>query len=84
MVLQQKPERQLIEEAFAAGHLTITDEHGFHHGVYAVCPRDGAHVHPQRIVWKRDADGRHVDHIVVHCDSCGRTWQASMEEIHLY
>jgi hypothetical protein len=84
MVLQSKPERQLIEEALAAGHLTIPDEHGFHHGMYAVCPKDQSHAAPQRPVWKRDVRGRYIDHIVFHCDNCSHTWEAKIEEIHLY
>jgi hypothetical protein len=84
MVLQNKPERQIIEEALAAGHLTVPDEHGFHHGMYAACPTDGGHAQPQRPVWKRDADGRHIDHINFHCDNCGKTWEARIDEIHLY
>ena len=84
MALQQRPERQLIEEALAAGHLSIPDEHGFQHGMYTVCPRDGISVHPARTIWKRDATGRHIDHIVFHCDGCGQTWEGAIEEIHLY
>ena len=51
MVLQQKPERQLIEDALAAGRLSVPDEHGFHHSMYAVCSQDGVHAHPDRTIW---------------------------------
>lgn len=84
MVLQHKPERQVIAEALAAGHLTVPDEHGFHHGMYAVCAEDGQHAPPYRPTWRRDARGRYIDHVLFHCNGCGRTWQAGQEEIHLY
>ena len=84
MVLQHKPERQLIEEALAAGHLTVADEHGFHHGMYAICQEDGLHAPPHRPTWRRDARGRYIESVLFHCNGCGRTWQATLEEIHLY
>ena len=83
MVLQQQPERRLIEDALAAGRLTVPDEHGFHHAMYALCPQDGSHAQPARTIWKRDANGRHIDQVVVRCYSCGRSWPAATEEMHL-
>jgi len=84
MVLQQKPERQLVEEAFAAGRLYVEDEHGFHHGMYAVCPNDGGHAQPSRPIWQRDARGRYIAHVLFHCHNGGRTWEGQRCEIHLY
>ncbi|MGH2587554.1 MAG: hypothetical protein ACRDJE_21765 [Dehalococcoidia bacterium] len=83
MVLQHRPEHQLIGDALAAGHLTVADESGFHHGMYTVCSQDGVRAHPHRTVWKRDMRGHYIDHIIFRCFSCGRSWQASVEEIHL-
>lgn len=83
MVLQNKPERRLIEETLAAGHLSIPDEHGFHHWLYAVCPQDSQHAQPQRTIRKRDARGHYIDGVIFRCSGCGRTWQATLDEIHL-
>ncbi len=83
MVLQQKPERQLIEDALAAGRLSVPDEHGFHHGMYAVCSEDGVRAHPDRTIWKRDLRGHYIESVIVRCYRCGRRWQASSAEIHL-
>jgi hypothetical protein len=83
MVFSQKPESELIAEALAAGHLSVPDEHGFHHELYAICPRDGLHLAPVRTIWKRDATGRHIDHLEFRCLSCGHTWQAEQAELHL-
>lgn len=79
----QRIERSLIEDALHMGRLTVADEQGFHHGLYTICSADGVRAHPHRIFWRRDARGHFVDHIVFRCHSCGRSWQASMEEIHL-
>ncbi len=83
MVLKQQSERQLIADALATGHLSVPDEHGFHHWLYAVCPDDGQRVQPQRTIATRDARGHHIDALVFHCGSCGRTWQAAADELHL-
>ena len=83
MVLQQKPERQLIEDALAAGRLSVPDEHGFHHSMYAVCSQDGVHAHPDRTIWKRDARGHYIESVIFRCPGCRRSWQASFDEIHL-
>lgn len=79
----QRIERTLIEDALLMGRLTVADEQGFHHGLYTICSADGVRAHPHRMVWRRDVRGHIVDHIVFRCHSCGRSWQASMEEIHL-
>lgn len=84
MVLQRQPERQLVADALVAGRVTVADEHGFHHGLYAVCPHDGLHAFPARTVWKRDAQGRHIEHVDVRCSGCSYTWQPPVEELHLY
>jgi hypothetical protein len=83
MVLHQPSERTLIEHALALGQLTVPDEHGLHHGMYTICPVDGARAHPHRTVWRRDALGHSIDRIIFRCYSCGRSWEASPEEIHL-
>jgi hypothetical protein len=83
MVLAERTERMLIEDALAAGRLTVADAQGFHHGMYAVCPADSVRAHPHRMVWRRDARGHFIDHVIFRCHCCGRSWQASMEEIHL-
>jgi hypothetical protein len=64
--------------------VTVADEHGFHHGMLAVCPHDGLHAFPTRTVRKRDAQGRHIDHFDMRCSGCGYTWQPPAEELHLY
>jgi hypothetical protein len=83
MVFSQKPESELIAAALATGHLSVADEHGFHHELYAICPRDGLHPAPARTIWKRDATGRHIDHLEFRCLRCGHTWQAEQAELHL-
>ena len=83
MVLAEQCERTLIEDALAAGRLTVPDVQGFHHGLYTVCSSDGVRAHPHRMVWRRDARGHFIDHVIFRCHCCGRSWQASMEEIHL-
>lgn len=83
MVLAQRTERTLIEDALASGRLTVADGQGLHHGMYTVCSTDGVRAHPHRMVWRRDARGQCVDHIIFRCHCCGRSWQASIEEIHL-
>ncbi|HEY7295936.1 MAG TPA: hypothetical protein VH916_12900 [Dehalococcoidia bacterium] len=79
----QRSEAELITQALKTGQLSVADEHGFQHEVYAACPGDGSHVAPARTIWRRDAAGRHIDQVEFHCPSCGRTWQAQSEELHL-
>jgi hypothetical protein len=83
MVLHHGPERQLIEEALAAGRLTVPDVQGFQHGMYTLCTRDGVRAHPHRVVWRRDVRGQVLDQVIFRCYSCGRSWQASIEDIRL-
>jgi hypothetical protein len=83
MMLQHQPERKVIEEALANRHLSVPDEHGFHHWIYAVCPDDSGRASPQRIIATNDARGRHFDAIIFRCTGCGRVWQAGVEEMHL-
>jgi hypothetical protein len=83
MVLQQKPESEQIRDALSAGHLTVEDVHGFHHGLYAVCGEDHTRAHPHRTLWTRDADGSRMQQIIFRCHSCGRSWSATVEEMHL-
>jgi hypothetical protein len=83
MMLQHQPERNVIEEAMANRHLSVPDEHGFHHWIYAVCPDDGGRASPQRTIATNDASGRHFEAIIFRCTGCGRVWQAGIEEMHL-
>jgi len=83
MMQSRKAEPELIAQALQTGRLSVEDEHGFHHELYAACPRDGSHVAPVRTIWRRDADGRHIDQLEFHCPRCGRTWQAERTELHL-
>ncbi|HLZ70438.1 MAG TPA: hypothetical protein VKV26_11110 [Dehalococcoidia bacterium] len=83
MMSARKPEAELIAEALQTGQLSVPDEHGFHHELYAACPTDDSHVAPARTIWKRDASGRHIDQLEFHCPRCGHTWQAARAELHL-
>jgi hypothetical protein len=83
MVLSHKSEQELVAEALAAGHLSIADEHGFHHSMYAVCTGDGHQPGPTQAIWRRGERGRYIDQLVFHCPVCNRTWQAEASQIHL-
>jgi hypothetical protein len=83
MVLEQTSERHRIEEALAAGRLTVADEHGFLHGIYAICPQDGIRAYPHRTVRAHDVQGYSFAQIIVRCFSCGRSWPATADNIYL-
>jgi hypothetical protein len=83
MVLQQTNDRRRIEDALAAGRLSVPDEHGFLHGIYAICPRDGIRAYPHRTVRAQDVHGNAFAQVVVRCFSCGRSWAATADNIHL-
>jgi hypothetical protein len=45
--------------------VTVADEHGFHHGMLAVCPHDGLHAFPMRCsgcgyTWQPPAEELHL------------------------
>ncbi|MGD9891332.1 MAG: hypothetical protein AB7U18_08575, partial [Dehalococcoidia bacterium] len=67
MMLHNQPERKVIEQAMATRHLSVPDEHGFHHWIYADCPDDGGHASPQRTIAANDARGRHFEAIDFRC-----------------
>jgi hypothetical protein len=70
-----------VREALAAGRLTVPDpESGFHHPMYAVCPRDGAHAPVRRVV--RGARGA-ITEVTARCPRCGAEMIAAPEELRL-
>jgi len=71
-----------VREALNAGRLTVSDpETGFHHPMYAVCPRDGTHAPVRRLV--RGARGAIIQ-VTARCPQCGAEVAASAEELHLH
>jgi hypothetical protein len=83
MVLQQSSERRMVMESLSAGRLSVADEHGFHHWLWAACPDDGQRAHVHRTIWKRDSRGRYIAAVIFRCGACTRTWQATTDEIRL-
>jgi hypothetical protein len=83
VVFAQQPETELIAATLARGRLSIPDEYGRQHEVYAVCAQDGLELAPSRIIWVRDASGRHIDRLEFRCPNCKSTWQAAHAELHL-
>ena len=70
-----------VREALDAGRLTVPDpETGFHHPMYAVCPRDGTHAPVRRVV--RGAHGA-ITQVTARCPQCGGEITAQAEELHL-
>ena len=74
-------EVEAVQEALAAGRLTVTDpKTGFHHGMYATCPNDGGHAQVRRV--ERRAKGAIV-RVTVRCPRCHTEFVAAPESLHL-
>jgi len=74
-------ERQSVEQALAAGRLTVVDPAtGYHRSMYAACPRDGSAAAVWRIA--RGAGGAVIE-LTMHCSQCGHEFKAAREAIFL-
>ncbi len=70
-----------VRDALAAGRLTVPDpKTGFHHPMYAVCPRDGAHALVRRV--ERGPRGAIIQ-VTARCPQCGAEVRTTAEELHL-
>ena len=70
-----------VREALAAGRLTVPDPTtGFHHPLYATCPKDGGRAPVRRVV--RGARGA-ITQVTARCPRCGAEVTAAPEDLQL-
>ena len=74
-------ERTAIQQALAAGQLTVPDPAtGYHRTLYAACPDDGQPASVRRVV--RGARGA-ITQLTLRCPRCGREFTPAPEALHL-
>ena len=74
-------EHEAVQQALAAGRLTVPDpETGFHHTLYAECPKDGERAMVRRVV--RGPKGA-ITQLTMRCPRCGNEFTAAPESLHL-
>jgi hypothetical protein len=75
-------ERQAVQQALAAGQLTVPDPAtGYHRSLAADCPADGHAASVWRVV---RGPGHAITEVVMRCALCGNEFTPPLEALYLH
>ena len=70
--MTERTELQRIEEALAAGRLSVADDSGYLHFLYARCPSDGQ----ESPVYRTEKAGEAITRVIFRCSVCSKQFDA--------
>ena len=72
-------EAEVIQHMLNDGHLSRTDESGYEHDLYGVCPDDGARAPIHRV----SRVGSRIFEVILRCPVCGHDFALAPEAMHV-
>jgi hypothetical protein len=76
----KKSKSKQIKDMLSRGQLSIPDQvTGFHHSLYACCPKDGN----DSLIYRTERSGVAITRVVFRCPICSVNFDASVDSMFL-